>query len=112
MVKAYIPSRSDLIWIDFDPHVGHEQAGKRPAIVLSPFGYNKKSSLILACPITTKPKGYPFEVKIKTKNIDGVILADQVKSFDWSARKISYVEKAPAEVIEQVQYFIEMLLKD
>lgn len=112
MVKPYIPSRADVIWIDFDPQVGHEQAGKRPAIVLSPQGYNKKASLMLTCPITTKIKGYPFEVRIKTKKINGVILTDQVKCFDWSARKISFVEKAPIKVVEQVQDLIEMLLKD
>ncbi len=112
MVNPYIPSRSDVIWIDFDPQKGHEQSGRRPAVVLSPKGYNRNASLMLACPITTKIKGYPFEVRIKTGKIDGVILADQVKSLDWSERKITYVEKAPEEVIEQVQDFVEMLVRE
>jgi mRNA interferase MazF len=112
MVKPYIPSRADIIWIDFDPQIGHEQSGRRPAVVISPQSYNRNASLMLACPVTTKIKGYPFEVRIKTNKTDGVILADQVKSLDWSAREMKFIEKAPAEVVEQVQDFVEMLVRE
>ena len=71
MSSAYVPQRGDLIWLNFDPQTGHEQSGKRPAIVLSPGKYNSKTGLLLACPITSKVKGYPFEVALQSKKIEG-----------------------------------------
>jgi mRNA interferase MazF len=112
MVKGYIPDRGDIVWLNFSPQQGHEQAGMRPALVLSPKYYNQTSKLMLACPITSKIKHYPFEVRVKAKKIDGVVLADQVKNLDWSVRDISFAEKAPYEVIEQAQEFIESLLRE
>ncbi len=110
--NRYIPDRGDIVWLNFSPQKGHEQAGLRPALILSSKSYNRNSRLMLACPITSKIKHYPFEVHIKAKKIDGVVLADQVKSLDWSVRNVSFVEKASYEVIQQTQEFIETLLKD
>ena len=89
-----IPDRGDVILISFDPTIGHEQAGFRPAVVLSPEYYNKASGLCLICPITTSIKGYPFEVTLEgAKKTSGVALADQVRSIDWQARKIKIVDR-------------------
>lgn len=86
-MKAYIPERGDVVWIDLAPQAGHEQAGHRPALVLSPASYNGKVGLMLCCPITSQVKGYPFEVAVQgSGSVRGVILADQVKSLDWQAR--------------------------
>lgn len=112
MVTSYVPDRGDIVWLDFSPQQGHEQAGMRPALVLSPKYYNQTSKLILACPITSKIKHYPFEVRIRAKKIDGVVLADQVKNLDWSVRNMSFAEKAPHEVVEQAQELIESLLRE
>jgi mRNA interferase MazF len=102
----YIPERGDYVWLNFNPQSGHEQSGKRPAIVLTPKDYNQKVGLGVFCPITNQVKGYPFEVAIKNKNVNGVILSDQVKSFDWRKREIEYISKASenelAETIEKV----------
>ncbi len=92
MKTNYIPDRGDVVWLDFDPQAGHEQAGKRPAIVISPKKYNSKVGLALFQPITSKQKGYPFEVLLpKNLQISGVILSDQIKSMDWKIRKIKYI---------------------
>jgi len=83
--SGYVPDAGDIVWIEFDPQSGHEQAGHRPAVILSPAAYNAKAGLIVCCPTTTKVKGYPFEVALSGR-IPSVALADQVKSFDWRAR--------------------------
>ncbi len=102
----YVPDRGDLVWLQFDPQSGHEQAGRRPALTLSPKAYNQKVGLAIFCPVTSHEKGYPFEVKIKEKKIQGVILADQVKSLDWKKRKAKFIVKVPLSVINNV---IELL---
>lgn len=112
MVKSYVPDRGDVVWLDFNPQKGHEQAGLRPALVLSPIYYNRAIKLMLVCPISSKVKGYPFEVRIKTKKIDGAVLADQVKSLDWLIRKVSFAEKAPHEVVQQACDLVETLIRD
>jgi mRNA interferase MazF len=112
MVDSYIPDRGDIVWLNFSPQQGHEQTGIRPALILSPKNYNQSSKLMLTCPITSKIKQYPFEVRVRAKKIDGVVLADQVKNVDWSARNMTFVEKAPYEVLEQTQEFIEALLRE
>lgn len=103
---SYIPERGDVVWIDFDPQRGHEQARKRPAVILSPKPYNAKSGLAILCPITSSVKGYPFEVALLNEKICGVILSDQVRSIDWRARRATFIEKLRpkilAEVIERV----------
>lgn len=110
MVASYIPDRGDIVWLNFSPQQGHEQADMRPAIILSPKRYNQNSMLLLACPITSKIKQYPFEVRIKANKIDGVVLADKVKNLDWTTRDISFVARAPYEVLEHIQELIETLL--
>ena len=93
MVKEYIPEKGDIVLINFSPTKGHEQNGRRPALVLSPKAYNEKSELALFCPITSKIKGYSFEVVVTEKKVKGVILADQVKSFSWTTRKVEFMGK-------------------
>lgn len=97
------PDRGDLVWISFDPQAGHEQAGHRPAIVLSPIAYNEKVGLALICPVTSRTKGFPFEVPLPVGlPIHGTVLADQVKSLDWKTRGIQPAGKAPPAVIAEV----------
>ncbi|MEA2029213.1 MAG: endoribonuclease MazF [Campylobacterota bacterium] len=101
---SYIPQRGDLVWLNFTPQAGHEQRGKRPALVLSPKIYNEKSSLCVVLPITSKIKGYPFEVLLPDGlAIEGAILSDQIKNLDFVAREIAFIEKLPKETLEQVQ---------
>ena len=94
MPRDHTPRRGDLVWLSFTPHAGHEQTGRRPALVLSPSAYNKKVGLF--CPVTTRVKGYPFEVAIpKGLAVTGVVLADQVKSLDWRARRAEFADRLP-----------------
>jgi mRNA interferase MazF len=97
--------------LDFTPQTGHEQAGKRPAIVISPRIYNQKTSLLIACPITSRIKGYPFEVKVKGNKIEGAVLSDQVKNLDWIARQATFIEKAKENVILEVKSKLLTLLE-
>ncbi len=107
----YVPERGDLVWLTFDPQAGREQAGPRPALVLSPALYNRRASLALVCPVTNKAKGYPFEVALPDGlSISGVILADHVKSADWAARRARFAAKAPAEIIAEVTAKLRPLL--
>jgi len=107
----YIPERGDLVWLNFTPQSGHEQAGKRPAIVLSPSIYNGKTGLMITCPITSKVKGYPFEVKIPAKlKIKGVVLADHVKNLDWKIRKAKYICKFPSNNLLDVMERLNILI--
>jgi mRNA interferase MazF len=106
-----VPDRGDLVWLDFTPQVGHEQAGRRPALVLSPASYNGLVGLALVCPITSQAKGYPFEVEIpKGSKATGVILADQVKSLDWRARKAEVFGEVPVGVVARVQRLVRTLI--
>ena len=107
----YIPDRGDIIWLNFTPQSGHEQAGKRPALVISPKEYNKKVGLMIACPITSKIKGYPFEVELSNKKIKGVVLSDQVRSLDWRSRNASFIDKASADILRTVMDKLLVLLK-
>lgn len=101
-MSLYIPARGDLVWLVFDPQAGHEQSGHRPAIVISHIEYNRKTGLALFCPITTKVKGYPFEVLINTKKVQGAILADQIRSLDWQARKARFIAKSTPLTLNEV----------
>ncbi len=99
----YIPARGDVIWINLNPQAGHEQAGRRPALILSSAAYNDKAGLAILCPITTQIKGYPFEVTIPTgKDVSGAILADQVKSLDWRARRTELICVLPETTVIEV----------
>ncbi len=103
MAAPHVPDRGDIVWIDFDPQAGHEQAGRRPAMVVSPQSYNQKVGLVLLCPITNQRKGYPFEVPLpKGLKVTGVVLADQVKSMDWRARHAEFCCKTPAATVLDV----------
>ena len=113
---AYIPDSGDIIWIMFNPQVGHEQAGHRPALVLSPKAYNGKVGLAILCPITSQVKGYPFEVKIpEGLEVDGAVLSDQVKSLDWKARQAKFSCKLPPsaynEVVQKLSTLIQQQLQ-
>jgi mRNA interferase MazF len=108
---VYIPERGDMVWLEFDPQAGHEQGGHRPALVLSPKPYNQKVGLFICCPITSKIKGFPFEVQLPTGlSVTGVILADQVKSLDWQERKAQFIERVPSKVIKEVLAKLNTLL--
>ena len=108
---AYVPDCGDAVWLTFDPQSGHEQAGRRPALVLSPQAYNAKTSLAIVCPITNRQKGYPFEVLLRdASKVTGVILVDQIKSLDWRARDASLIEGVPIEVLTEVRLKLKALL--
>jgi len=111
VTNQYIPERGDLVWLNFNPGSGHEQVGTRPAIVVSPSSYNSKTGLMIACPITSKIKNYPFEVVINGEKISGVVLSDQVKNLDWRIRIANFIEKATDSVIADVQDKISLLIK-
>lgn len=108
---GFIPARGDAIWITLDPQAGHEQAGRRPALVLSPTAYNGRVGLALLCPITSQAIGYPFEIPLpEGLAVTGVILADQVKNLDWRARKAVRISAVPEEVLNQVWRRLTLLL--
>jgi mRNA interferase MazF len=109
---AYIPERGDAVWITLDPQAGHEQAGRRPALVLSPSAYNGRVGLALFCPITSQMKGYPFEVPLPAGlPVAGVVGADQVKSLDWRARKAARIGAVSEDVITEVLQRLQRLLE-
>lgn len=109
--SSYVPDRGDIVWLQFNPQAGHEQAGHRPALVLSPASYNRASSLMLCCPMTSQKKGYPFEVIINTEPDQiSLVLADQVKSLDWKARKAVKKGSVPLEVVEETLSKLQALL--
>jgi mRNA interferase MazF len=110
--KIYAPERGDIVWLNFDLQFGHEQKGKRPAVVISPLEYNEKVGLALFCPITSKVKSYPFEVRIINKKIEGVVLADQIKSLDWNKREASFITKVTENEMEEVINKIVVLIID
>lgn len=110
MVKKKAPDRGDVVWLNFTPESGHEQAGKRPALVLSPHSYNEKVGLAIFCPVTSQVKGYPFEVLLNGK-IKGAVLSDQIRSLDWVARNSEYIEKAAPGVVAEVLSRVQTLLQ-
>jgi len=102
-MASYVPDRGDLVWLEFTPQAGSEQRGRRPALVLSPKSYNGKVGLALFCPLTSKGKGYPFEVELPDGYaVSGVILSDQVKSLDWRSRKARLIDRVSPDVIAMV----------
>ena len=103
MSEARVPERGDVVWLEFHPKAGSEQAGRRPALVISPKPYNRKVGLALVCPITSRVKGYPFEVELpEGLEAKGVILCDQIKSLDWRARRTARIGAVPGTVMEEV----------
>lgn len=102
-MPAFMPDAGDLVWLTFDPQAGHEQAGRRPALVLTPKPYNQKSGLAIVCPVTSQAKGYPFEVPVPAGcGVNGVILADHVKSVDWKARRAEKMFRVPPATLNEV----------
>jgi mRNA interferase MazF len=106
----YTPDRGDMIWLNFNPQAGREQAGHRPALVLSPKEYNRKTGLAVMCPMTTQAKGYPFEVAITSGAVQGVVLSDHLKNLDWRERKATYKGKASSTVLKEVMNKVSALL--
>lgn len=110
---SYVPKRGDVVWLTFQPQAGHEQGGRRPALVVSPENYNGKVGLAILCPITRQVKGYPFEVSLPDDvNVEGVILADQVKSLDWRARNAEFHCVVPTHVLDEVVGKLRVLIED
>ncbi|OGG54202.1 hypothetical protein A3H16_02675 [Candidatus Kaiserbacteria bacterium RIFCSPLOWO2_12_FULL_53_8] len=105
----YVPNRGDIIWIQFSQRRGHEQGGRRPAIILSSKQFSERTSFIFCCPITSKVKGYVFEVPIAAGRIRGAVLADQAYTFDWQARRPTYAARAPEAVVSKVGELISIL---
>ncbi len=107
---VYVPDRGDLVWLEFNPQAGHEQAGRRPALVISPRAYNEKVGLALFCPVTNQVKGYPFEVVLpRGLKVTGVVLSDQIKSLDWRVRQAKRIAAVPPQVIAEVLAKIALL---
>lgn len=111
MVKNYSPKQGDIIWVNFTNTKGHEQQGKRPALIISDSRYNKKVGLALAAPITSNQKGYPFEVELKKEKTNGVVLSDQVKSLDYKKRKVKFKEQASPQVLLKVIEKVKLLIE-
>jgi mRNA interferase MazF len=109
MARRYVPEAGDIVWLNFTPQAGHEQAGHRPALVLSPAAYNDKTSLMICCPMTTQIKSYPFEVLIASTP-ENVVLADQVKSLDWRSRKATRKGTVSADELADVRAKIRTLI--
>lgn len=111
VTASYIPDRGDVVWLDFQPQIGHEQTGRRPAVALSPYAYNAKVGLALFCPITSRAKGYPFEVALPVNcGVTGVVLSDKVKSLDWSARRAKFICRLPDSVITDILILLAVLI--
>jgi mRNA interferase MazF len=110
-MNSYTPQRGDIVWLSFSPQAGHEQAGRRPGLVLSPAKYNGKVGLMLACPITSRVKGYPFEVEIPAGvGVSGVILSDQLRSLDWRERRAEYVGTVDVGTLDNVRAKLDAVL--
>ena len=112
VARTYVPDSGDVVWLTFDPQAGHEQRGRRPALILSPRTYNAKARLAIACPITSHVKGYPFEVPLPPGGkIVGAVLADHVKNVDWQVRRAVFEAKAPADIMPEVRERLRALLE-
>jgi mRNA interferase MazF len=109
MARSYVPETGDVVWLEFSPQAGHEQAGHRPALVLSPASYNGKTGMMICCPMTTQIKGYPFEVVI-SRNPPSAVLSDQVKSLDWRARRAKRKTSVAAEILGEVRGKLRALI--
>ena len=111
MARVYVPDAGDVVWLAFDPQAGHEQAGHRPALVMSPAIYNSKVGLMVCCPMSTKIKGHPFEVVTQVDGVDCEVLSDQVKSLDWKVRAAKKKAVVSADVMLHVKAKIKALLQ-
>jgi mRNA interferase MazF len=111
MVSRYVPDTGDIVFLDFDPQVGREQAKRRPALVLTDLRYNRASGLAVVCPLTSKIKPYPFTLPIAVGDVEGAVLVDQMKSMDWQGRGAEFHSKAPAILVAKVRQYIAVLLQ-
>lgn len=110
MVGPYVPDAGEVVWLHFTPQAGHEQSGRRPAVVLSPRSYNARAGLMVCVPVTSQIKGYPFEVVLSGAGAAGAALADQVRSLDWRARQAVRKGRATADELKQIRALIKALL--
>jgi len=106
----YTPERGDIVWINFNPQLGHEQKGRRPALVISHKAYNEKVGLAVFCPITSKPKGYTFEVEVQLNSVKGAVLSDQIKNLDWKSLGLAFIEKIDSSSLSDVLERINVLI--
>jgi mRNA interferase MazF len=110
MVNPYVPETGDIVMLDFDPQVGHEQAKRRPALVLTDQRYNRASGLAIVCPLTSKRKPYPFALPVAVGDVEGAVLVDQLKSVDWQGRKAKFHSRADPVIVTKVRQYIAVLL--
>ena len=110
MVTAYVPEAGDIVFLDFDPQVGREQAKRRPALVLTDSRYNRASGLAIVCPLTSKRKPYPFALPVTVAGVDGAVLVDQLKSIDWAGRNAEFHSRAAANMLTRVRQYLAVLL--
>lgn len=110
MVARYVPGAGDLVWMDFDPQAGREQAKRRPALVLTDQSYNRASGLAVVCPLTSQPKPYPFALPTVVDEVEGSVLADHLKSVDWAARRAAFHSKADPALRKKVRAYVAVLL--
>ena len=111
MVASYVPEAGDVVWLDFDPQAGREQAKRRPGLVLIEQGFNRASGLVVVCPLTSKRKPYPFALPVVVDSVEGAVLVDHLKSVDWKARDVAYHSKADRALISKVRSYIAVLLR-
>lgn len=110
-MAGYVPDRGDVVWINFDPRAGHEQGGRRPAVVLSPRSYNRPSGLGLFCPVTNQSKGYPFEVPLPEDSpVSGVVLSDQLRNLDWRSRQAAFIGTLSEDLLAELTEKLRPLL--
>ena len=111
MVATYVPEAGDIVWLDFDPQAGREQARRRPALVLTDQGYNRASGLVVVCPLTSKRKPYPFSLPVAVDKIEGAVLVDHLKSMDWKVRTVKFHSKGDPLLLNKVRAYIAVLLR-
>ena len=111
MVARYVPEAGDIVWLDFDPQAGREQARRRPALVLTDQAYNRASGLVVVCPLTSKRKPYPFALPVVLGKVEGSVLVDQLESVDWEARNAEFHSKADAALFNKVRTYLAVLLR-
>jgi mRNA interferase MazF len=111
MVARYVPDAGDIVWLDFDPQAGREQAHRRPALVLTDRGYNRASGLVVVCPLTRTRKPYPFALPVVVDQVEGAVLVDHLKSMDWEARAVAFHSKADLALLSRVRAYVAVFLR-